>query len=255
MRQRPKPVKSKAKVPVAPKSPKDEDAKVRDLEKRLAEAQEREQATGEILRVISSSPKTCSRSSTRSCAARCGCATRDSPTYSAWRMTSSISPLTTTSPSRRSSISGAPSRSRCRKVAPSRPRRSQGTVVHIHESSPVGCGRSGRALTRSAGYRTVLAVPILREARRGSHRCRPKRCHRSALALLGQEVALLRTFADQAVIAIENVRLFTELQEKNRALTEAHAQVTNHWNSRQRRAKSSRSSAALRSTSSQCWTT
>ena len=41
MRQRPKPVKSKAKVPVAPKSPKDEDSRVRDLEKRLAEALKR----------------------------------------------------------------------------------------------------------------------------------------------------------------------------------------------------------------------
>src|SRR5262249_42145777 len=41
-----------------------------------------------------------------------------------------------------------------------------------------------------------------------------------------QEIQLIQTFADQAVIAIENVRLFRELEEKNRALTESLDQQT-----------------------------
>src|SRR5262249_30547829 len=71
--------------------------------------------------------------------------------------------------------------------------------------------------------RTVLAVPMLRvDELLGvifiyRHEVR---------AFTESQIALMETFADQAVIAIENVRLFTELQEKNQALTQAHAQVT-----------------------------
>src|SRR5262249_52765792 len=76
---------------------------------------------------------------------------------------------------------------------------------------------------RRQGYRTILCVPLMRDGVAiGPLALR----RRQAQLFSDRQVALLQTFADQAVIAIENVRLFTELQEKNRALTQAHAQVT-----------------------------
>src|SRR5207247_5744917 len=74
-----------------------------------------------------------------------------------------------------------------------------------------------------SGARTVLAVPLVRDgAGIGGILIRRMEVRR----FTDGQVRLLQTFADQAVIAIENVRLFTELQEKNQALTQAHAQVS-----------------------------
>jgi two-component system, NtrC family, sensor kinase len=72
-------------------------------------------------------------------------------------------------------------------------------------------------------FRTVLSVPMLRDRRTLGAITVARRVVRPFTA---KQIDLLKTFADQAAIAIENVRLFNELEEKNRALTQTHSQMT-----------------------------
>jgi GAF domain-containing protein len=94
-------------------------------------------------------------------------------------------------------------------------------VVHVPDVSQDAEYTLPAATT--IGYRSVIAVPMMRE---GVALGAIVVARDIVTPFSDTHIALLQTFADQAVIAIENVRLFTELQEKNRALTEAHAKVS-----------------------------
>ncbi len=74
------------------------------------------------------------------------------------------------------------------------------------------------AVTERLGIRTVLAAPLMRE----NQPIGVIIIRRTVVQPFSEkQIALLKTFASQAVIAIENVRLFKELQERNAELREA----------------------------------
>ena len=189
-----------------------------DLRRALAEAAEQQAATAEILRVISRSPSNLqpvldaiATNAALVCDAydavvflREGDRLRDAAHYGPITITVQHATLS------RGSITEAAILDR--------------QPVHVHDvlAAEQTFPLSAKA-ARAGGFRTALSAPLLRENEAiGALAIR----RREVQPFTTQQIELLRTFADQAVIAIENVRLLTELQEKNTALTQAHARVT-----------------------------
>ena len=79
------------------------------------------------------------------------------------------------------------------------------------------------ASQKIGGYRTVLGVPLLREGTLIGVMAMNRRTVRP---FTDKQIELLTTFADQAVIAIENVRLFDEVQARTDDLSESLQQQT-----------------------------
>jgi signal transduction histidine kinase len=222
MRRGPKPGKARPGFdrPVAPESPKNDAPARRELEQRLAESLERERATSEILRVISSSPtdvqpvfEAIITSAVRLCDATFGGVFRFHDEQLHVAALTQVSPEETAAyhsqyprPPHRSFIMG-------RALLDGRP-------VHVEDvlADPDYDPGMQVGLQRVARYRTVMAVPILRDGVPiGVVGC----ARREVKPFTAAQIELVKTFAAQAVIAIENVRLFKELETRNSDLAES----------------------------------
>jgi signal transduction histidine kinase len=89
-------------------------------------------------------------------------------------------------------------------------------VIHISDTE-VAASEFPRSLElgTAGGYRSILCVPLVRDGKPIGALAvvRP-----AAEAFTDKEISLIGTFADQAVIAIQNERLFREIQDKSRQL-------------------------------------
>jgi two-component system, NtrC family, sensor kinase len=218
---KPKKAKVEAKPPAARKLGKSEGSTAQDLEKRLAEALEREKATGDILRVIGSSSTdvqpvftTVAESAARLCKASDASIFRlDGDRLRRVAHHGSIPAGVIgeyTLPLVRGSFAGRSAL--------------DGRIVHVADGQMEGTEfPEGSEQARRLGFRALLCIPLIREGVAiGVITLRDTEVR----LFTDRQVALLQTFADQAVIAIENVRLFNELEERNRDLTETLEQQT-----------------------------
>jgi two-component system NtrC family sensor kinase len=96
--------------------------------------------------------------------------------------------------------------------------------VHVHDlRASAHEFPDGAEFALRLGHRTILAVPLLRENEAiGALAIR----RTEVKPFTDKQIELVRTFANQAVIAIENVRLFDEVQARTRELSESLEQQT-----------------------------
>jgi len=219
-------------------SRKSESSRVEDLEKRLAEALqgetealkreaevlEQQTATAEVLRVISSSPADVQpvfEAIGQSVIRLMGAAMA-----SVYEFDGSLVHLRTLTPST------WPHAEELRRQYPRPPdaKLAAGRVIlerailHLEDLQTDPATPSvTRQVAERMGLKAVLWVPMLRDGKPmgviGAVRAEAK-------LFSDKQVRLLQTFADQAVIAIENVRLFTELQARTGQLTRSVEQLT-----------------------------
>ena len=184
----------------------------------LTEGLERETATGEILRIISRSLtdvqpvlEAIVESATRLCDASIGSMARFDGHLLTLPVLSNASMGEREAASRVFPMAPTTGTAAGRAILERR-------IIHIHDVRLDSEYTATPVQQPTLGYRTVLSVPLLRE---GEPIGALVMWRREVKPFSQKQIDLMTTFADQAVIAIENVRLFTELEVRNRDLTES----------------------------------
>jgi len=174
---------------------------------RLAEATMQQTATSEMLRLISNSPVQSVLDAVAEHAARL-C---DASNARIWRLEDNRLRSVASYGESSATMDGREGLSADRDTATGRAACDRRTI-HVHDIAAEGSEYPvGSRLVKGEGWRTTLATPLLREGtpigiilvRRMEVR-----------PFSDKQIALLETFADRAVIAIENARLYNDLQER-----------------------------------------